>query len=44
MDKPRVVFRSYVGRTKHLRVMAGGALEGSDEYAAPAVCPEHGSA
>lgn len=30
VDKPRVVFRSYVGRTKHLRVMAGGSLEGSD--------------
>ena len=30
VDKPRVVFRSYVGRTKHLRVMAGGALEGTD--------------
>jgi actin-related protein len=30
-DKPRVVFRSYVGRTKHERVMAGsGALDGSD--------------
>jgi centractin len=29
-DKPRVVFRSYVGRTKHLRIMAGGSLEGGD--------------
>eukprot|EP01041_Mallomonas_annulata_P004413 gene4413-8785_t len=31
-DKPRVVFRSYVGRTKHLRMMPGGALEGSDTF------------
>lgn len=29
-DKPRVVFRSYVGRTKHVRIMPGGALEGND--------------
>jgi centractin len=29
-DKPKVVFRSIVGRTKHLRMMAGGALEGND--------------
>ena len=29
-DKPRVVFRSYVGRTKHTRMMPGGALDGSD--------------
>jgi centractin len=29
-DKPRVVFRSYVGKTKHLRIMPGGALEGSE--------------
>ena len=31
-DKPRVVFRSYVGRTKHTRIMPGGALEGSDVF------------
>lgn len=31
-DKPRVVFRSIVGRTKHVRVMPGGALEGSEVY------------
>mmetsp|Transcript_465 Transcript_465/g.475 ORF Transcript_465/g.475 Transcript_465/m.475 type:complete len:384 (+) Transcript_465:89-1240(+) len=31
-DKPRVVFRSYVGRTKHLRMMPGGALEGGDVF------------
>lgn len=31
-DKPRVVFRSCVGRVKHLRVMPGGALEGSDIF------------
>jgi centractin len=31
-DKPRVVFRSYVGRTKHTRMMPGGALEGSDVF------------
>ena len=29
-DKPRIVFRSYVGRPKHQRVMPGGALEGID--------------
>ena len=31
-DKPRIVFRSCVGRTKHARVMPGGALEGSDVF------------
>ena len=31
-DKPRVVFSSAVGRTKHMRIMPGGALEGSDVY------------
>ncbi len=31
-DKPRVVFRSYVGRTKHMRMMAGGALDGSEVH------------
>lgn len=31
-DKPRVVFRSCVGRTKHTRVMPGGALEGGDVF------------
>lgn len=29
-DKPRIIFRSYVGRTKHHRMMPGGALDGSD--------------
>ena len=29
-DKPRVVFRSFVGRTKFTRAMPGGALEGTD--------------
>lgn len=29
-EKPRVVFRSCVGRPKHVRVMPGGALEGSE--------------
>ena len=29
-DKPKVIFRSIVGRTKHVRLMPGGALEGSD--------------
>lgn len=29
-DKPRVVFRSLVGRAKHVRIMPGGALEGHD--------------
>ena len=32
-DKPRSVFQSVVGRTKHVRVMPGGSLEGSDMYA-----------
>jgi actin-related protein len=31
-DKPKAVFRSIVGRTKHVRLMPGGALEGSDMY------------
>jgi len=31
-DKPRVVFRSHVGRPKHMRIMPGGALEGSDAF------------
>lgn len=31
-DKPRIVFRSCIGRTKHERVMPGGALEGSDLF------------
>jgi centractin len=31
-ETPRVVFRSYVGRTKHSRIMPGGALEGSDIF------------
>ena len=26
-ERPKVVFRSMVGRVKHKRVMAGGALE-----------------
>ena len=29
-EKPRVIFPSCVGRTKHRRVMPGGELEGSD--------------
>ena len=31
-DKPKVVFRSYIGRTKHTRIMPGGALEGSEIF------------
>jgi centractin len=31
-DKPKVVFRSCVGRIKHERVMPGGALEGGDVF------------
>lgn len=27
-ERPKVVFRSLVGRPKHKRIMAGGALEG----------------
>lgn len=29
-DKPRCLFRACVGRTKHVRMMPGGALEGYD--------------
>jgi centractin len=29
-DKPRIVFQSIIGRTKHVRVMPGGALEGNE--------------
>ena len=29
-DRPRVFIRSIVGRVKHVRVMPGGALEGTD--------------
>lgn len=32
IDKPRVVFRNYIGKTKHVRVMPGGALEGTDIF------------
>lgn len=31
-DKPRVVFRSCIGRTKHHRIIPGGALEGGDLF------------
>lgn len=31
-EKPRVVFRSYVGRPKHMRMMPGGALEGRETF------------
>lgn len=31
-DKPRVVFRSCVGRIKHTRVMPGGSLEGNEVF------------
>jgi centractin len=31
-DKPRVVFRSCVGRAKHQRIIPGGALEGGDLF------------
>ena len=31
-DKPKVFFRSCVGRIKHTRVMPGGALEGNDIF------------
>eukprot|EP01036_Dinobryon_divergens_P022714 gene22714-30997_t len=34
-EKPRVVFRSYVGRIKHTRVMNGGALESNDIFIGP---------
>lgn len=34
-DKPRVVFRSCVGRIKHTRVMNGGALDGNDIFIGP---------
>ena len=29
-DRPKIIFSSAVGRPKHLRMMPGGALEGSD--------------
>jgi actin-related protein len=29
-DRPKIVFSSAVGRPKHVRMMPGGALEGSD--------------
>lgn len=31
-DKPRCLFRACVGRTKHVRMMPGGALEGYDTF------------
>ena len=31
-DKPRCLFRACVGRTKHVRMMPGGALEGYDTW------------
>lgn len=34
-DKPKIVFRSCIGRVKHSRVMPGGALEGSDLFVGP---------
>lgn len=43
-DKPRVIFRSYVGRTKHERVMAGsGALDGSDIFVGTKVDEHRGA-
>lgn len=32
VDKPRLVYRNYVGRVKHVRVMPGGALQGSEMF------------
>jgi len=29
-DRPRIIFSSAVGRPKHVRMMPGGALEGTD--------------
>ena len=31
-EQPKIVFRSYVGRTKHVRIMPGGALEGTEIF------------
>lgn len=31
-DRPRTVFRSFVGRSKHVRIMPGGSLEGSEFF------------
>lgn len=31
-DRPKIVFSSAVGRPKHVRMMPGGALEGSDLF------------
>lgn len=42
-DKPKAVFRSCVGRTKHMRVMPGGALEGSDVFIGPKVEEHRGA-
>lgn len=31
-DKPKNIFRNFIGKTKNVRVMPGGALEGSDIF------------
>jgi centractin len=42
-DRPRVIFRSVVGRTKFPRVMPGGALEGADTFVGSKVEEHRGS-
>lgn len=42
-EKPKVVFRSCVGRIKHVRVMPGGALEGNDVFIGPAAEEHRGA-
>jgi actin-related protein len=37
-DRPKVVFRSVVGRPKHKKLMAGGALEADTCVNVPACC------
>lgn len=41
-DKPRVIFKSCVGRVKHNRIMPGGALEGNEVFIGPKVDEHRG--
>jgi centractin len=40
-DKPRVVFPSFVGKPKHVRMMPGGALEGVESGVVGSKVEEH---
>jgi len=42
-DKPRVVFRSYVGRCKHARIIPGGALDGGEIFVGSKVDEHRGA-